>query len=69
MNQLQIDFYNQINRLFDNKLPPHVRAIKIEADISKPVCITVEYYPETISGDLSIKKFGLIEHPYESYDE
>lgn len=69
MNQLQFNFYNSLNKLFDNKLPPNVQSIKIEASVDTPVCITAVYFPNTISNEPVEAKFGLTEcpvHPIES---
>lgn len=64
LNMIQHDFYNALNKLFDNKLPPHVQAIKIEGDLENPITITVRYIPDLISGEsFAIEsKFGLIEY-------
>ena len=61
-SQLQYDFFNALNELFDNRLPPNMQSIKIEASVDSPVIITAIYFPDSLSGQPIESKFGLIEH-------
>lgn len=62
ISQLQYDFYNALNKLFDSKLPPNMQSIKIEASVGSPVVITAIYFPDSLSGEPIESKFGLIEY-------
>lgn len=62
LSGLQYDFFNALNRLFDNRLPPNMQSIKIEASVHSPVIITAIYFPDAISGQSIESKFGLIEY-------
>lgn len=62
MNQVTFDFYNTLNKMFDNKFPPNVQSIKIEASVDTPLIITLTYIPMNIDSKISECKFGLIEY-------
>lgn len=65
MNDISDDFYNSLNKMFNNSFPSHVRSLQINMDVQSPLTITITYYPDTLSKEPIETKFGLIEYPEE----